>query len=105
MCRKETTKSWKTKVDIEDDKLEFKGQDKMVELTESEVGHQLAELEIVERWDNNKAVFIQQEEEDAVSNEIAVRKVHKILNHKSKEQIYYAYRNAGKLSTKVRKLI
>ena len=25
LCRKETTKGWKTKVDLEDDKLEFKG--------------------------------------------------------------------------------
>ena len=40
-----------------------------------------------------------------MSNENAVRKVHKILNHKSKEQMYYAYGNARKLSTKVRKLI
>ena len=50
-------------------------------------------------------VYIVQEEEDAVSNENAVRKVHKILDNKSKEQMYYAYRNAGKLSTKVSKLI
>ena len=105
LCGKETTKGWKTKVDLEDDKLEFKGHDKIVELTESDGGHQLAKLEIVGRWDDNEAVYIVQEEEDAVSNENAMRKVHKILNHKSKEQMYYAYRNAGKLSTKVRKLI
>ena len=40
-----------------------------------------------------------------MSNESSVRKVLKILNYKSKEQMYYAYRNGGKLSTKVRKLI
>ena len=85
--------------------MEFKGQDKVVELTDSDGGHQLAKLEMVCRWDDNEAVHILQEEEDALSNENAIRKVHKILNHKSKEQMYYAHRNAGKLSTKVRKLI
>ena len=79
----------KTKVDIEDDQLEFRGKDKVVELTESDGGYQLAKLEMVGRWDDNEAVYIVQQEEDAVSNENAVRKWHKILNHKSKEQIYY----------------
>ena len=50
-------------------------------------GHQLAKLEMVGRWDDNEAVYIVQEKEDAVSKENAVRKVHKILNHKSKEQM------------------
>ena len=40
-----------------------------------------------------------------MSNENAVRKVYKILNYKSKEQMYYAYRNTEKLTPKVRKLI
>ena len=65
----------------------------------------MAKLEIVDRWDDNETVYIVQEEDDAVSNENAVRKLHKILNYKSKEQMCYASRNAGKLSTKVRKLI
>ena len=39
LCGKETIKEWKTKVDYEDDKLEFKEQDKNVELMESECGH------------------------------------------------------------------
>ena len=40
-----------------------------------------------------------------VSGENTVRKIHKILNHKSKEQMYYAYRNAGKLTNEVKKVI
>ena len=34
-----------------------------------------------------------------------MKKIHKILNHKSKEQMYYAYRNAGKLYKDVKKII
>ena len=105
LCGKEIPKGWKTKVDLEDDKLEFKGQDKIAELREPDGGHQLTKLEIVDTWDGNEAVYIVKEEDNAVSNKNAVRKVNNILNHKSKEHMYYAYRNAGKLSTKVRKLI
>ena len=36
LCGKETTKGWDTKVDLDDEKLEFKEQDKMIELIESE---------------------------------------------------------------------
>ena len=38
LCGKEKNKGWKSKVDLEDDKLEFKGHDKIVELTESDGG-------------------------------------------------------------------
>ena len=86
-CGKETTQVWKTKVDLEDDKLEFKGQDKVIDLIELDGGHQLAKLEMVRRWDDNEAVYFIKQEEDAVSNENAVRKVHKIFNHKNKGQM------------------
>ena len=53
---------------------------------------------------NDEAVYLVENEED-VSTENAVRKIHKILNHKSKEQMYYAYRNTGKLDTETKKMI
>ena len=43
--------------------------------------------------------------EDDVSSEKAIWKIHKILNHKSKEQMHYAFRNAGKLNEEKRKKI
>ena len=45
------------------------------------------------------------EEDDAVVSESVVRKIHKILNHKSKEQMNYAYSNAGKMTPQDRKWI
>ena len=42
-------------------------------------------------------------EVEAVMSESAVRKIHKILNHKSKEQMNYAYSNAGKMTPQARK--
>ena len=45
------------------------------------------------------------ENEDEVCSDKAIRKIHKILNHKSKEQMHYAYRNAGKLNEETRKEI
>ena len=44
---KETIKEWKTKVDLEDDKMEFKEQEKNVDLTDLEGGHHLVKLELV----------------------------------------------------------
>ena len=35
----------------------------------------------------------------------AVTKIHKVLNHKQKEQMLFAFRNAGKLDGDTRKLI
>ena len=45
------------------------------------------------------------ENEDEVNSDKAIQKIHKILNHKSKEQMHYAYRNAGKLNEETRKNI
>ena len=40
-----------------------------------------------------------------MDSEKAIRKIHKIFNHKSKEQMHYAFRNAGKLNEEIRKKI
>ena len=34
-----------------------------------------------------------------------INKVHELLNHKNKEQMFYAYENAGKMDTDTRKRI
>ena len=52
---------------------------------------------------DEESVNFLKEEDDAVVSESAVRKIHKILNHKSKEQMNYAYSNAGKIKPQVRK--
>ena len=69
LCGKKTKNGWKTKDDLEDDKWEFKGYNKVIELTESDGGHQLAKLETASRGDDNEAVYNVPEEEDAVVNE------------------------------------
>ena len=43
--------------------------------------------------------------EDNVKGEKAIKNIYKTLNHKSKEQLIYAYRNAGKLDEGIRKKI
>ena len=45
------------------------------------------------------------EKEDNVTSDGAVKKIHKILNDKSKEKMYYAYRNVGKLNEEVKETI
>ena len=34
-----------------------------------------------------------------------VKKIHKVLNHKQKDQMYFAFRNAGKFDGDTKKLI
>ena len=64
----------------------------------------MAKLELVGTWKEDDAVNLVEREVD-VSSDGAVKKIHKILNHKSKEQMYYAYRNAEKLSEETKKMI
>ena len=45
------------------------------------------------------------ENDDEVNSDKALWKIHKILNHKSKEQMHYAFSNAGKLNEETRKKI
>ena len=55
-------------------------------------------------FDEEEVNFLK-EEVDAVASESAIRKIHKIWNHKSKEQMNYTYSNAGKMAPQVRKWI
>ena len=105
LCGKETTKGQEIKVDMEEDKLEFKEQGKVVKLRESEGGLQLAKLEQVGNRLDDELVYFVKEEVDALMSESAMRKIHKILNRKSKEKMNYAYSNARKNTPQVRKQI
>ena len=64
----------------------------------------LAQLELVGKWEDKDAIYLV-ENEDEVNSDKAIWKIHKILNHKSKEQMHYAFRNAGKLNEETRKKI
>ena len=70
----------------------------------SEGGHLLAKLELVVRCNNDDAVFLVKMEKDVTSFK-AVKKIHKVLNQKKKEQMYYAYMNAGKFDEEIKKTI
>ena len=49
----------------------------------------MAQLELMGTWkDYDVTYFV--EKEDDVSSDGTIKKIHKILNHKSKEQMYYA---------------
>ena len=58
----------------------------------------MVNLKRVSKWNND-------ETENYVTTKKAITKIHKVLNHKKIEQMVYAYNNAGKLNTEVRKLI
>merc|ERR1711984_75907 len=102
LCGEETLKGWKTILDFEEEKLGFKEEEKMVQLTRK--SHLVVQLQLVGTWKEDEAVFLVQNEKDIQSLE-AVREIHRKLNHKSKDQMLYAFRNANKLDTDTRKNI
>ena len=104
LCGKKTLKELKTTLDFSEDRLEFKEKGKSVNLKMSEGGHMIAKLEIVGEWKNEDVIYLVKSEKD-VSSRNAVTRIHKILNHKKKDQMYFAYRNAGKLDSSTRKVI
>ena len=101
---RETIKEWKLRIDHEEDKLEFKEKDKKVKLIEFKGGHLIVQLELIGKWEDKDAIYLV-ENENEVDSEKVIRKINKIFNHKSKEQIHYAFRNAGKMNEEIRKNI
>ena len=60
----ETIKEWRTKVDFEDDRLEFQDKDINVQSTESEG----AKLELVGTWKEDDVVYLVEKEVDVSSD-------------------------------------
>merc|ERR1711905_37234 len=102
LCGEATLKAWKTILDFEEEKLGFKDANKMVQLTRQ--SHLVVKLQLVGTWNEDEAVFLVQKEKD-IKSSTAVEAIHRKLNHKSKEQMLYAFKNAGKLDTETRKNI
>ena len=85
-------------------RIVFNEKGKKVETLESSGGHMVVNLELVGEWENNEAIYLVEKEDD-VKSEKAIKRIHKNLNHKSKEQMIYAYRNAEKLDKGISKRI
>merc|ERR1712237_300771 len=102
LCGEQTLVDWRTVLDFEERKLGFKEPQKKVDLIKK--SHLVVKLELVGKWNNDEAVFLVGEEKDIKSID-AVRRIHKKLNHKSKEQMLYAFQNAGKLDKTTRENI
>ena len=64
----------------------------------------LVKLELVGKWQDKDAVFLVKEK-GYLKSITAVTKIHRLLNHKTKEQMLFAFRNAGKLDNETRQMI
>ena len=84
--------------------LVFKEKKKKVETKESTGGHILVNLELFGKWKDSDRIYLVEKEDDVRSDQ-AIKNIYKILNYNSKEQMIYAYRNAGKLYEGIRKRI
>ena len=86
---KESIKDLDIMVDVPGDRIVFKKKEKKVETQESAGGHILVNLELVGKREDSEAILLVEKEEDTKSDN-AIRRIHKNLNHKSKEEIIYA---------------
>ena len=101
---RESIKELDMMLDLPGDRLVFKEKGKKVETVESKGGHSEVNLELVGKWEDIDAIHLIEKEDD-VKSEGVIKKIYINLNHKSKEQLIYAYRNAGKLDEGIRKRI
>ena len=101
---RESIKELDMMLDLPRDRIIFEGKGKKVETAESKGGHSVVNIELVGKWEDSDAIYLVEKEGDVMSDQ-AVKKIHKALNHKSKEQMIHAYRNAGKFSEETRKKI
>ena len=62
----------------------MKEKDKKVGLIETEGGHLIAQLELVGKWKDIFAIHLV-EKENEVKSDTAIKRINKILNHRSKE--------------------
>ena len=95
-------------LDCSEHRIVFKEKNKKVETLESDGGHMVMNLELVGEWkdaDARELIVNLVEKNVDIETRKGIEKVHTNLNHKSKEQMIYAYRNAGRLSEEVRKMI
>ena len=101
---RESIKQVDMMLDLPGDRLVFKEKGKKVETVESKGGHSVVNLELVRKWEDIDVINLVEKEDD-VQSEGAIKKIHRTLNHKSKDLLIYAYRYTGKLDEGIRKRI
>ena len=65
-------------------RIVFNEKGKKIETLESSSGHMVVNLEFAEECKNNEAIYLVEKEDD-VKSEKAIKRIHKNINHKSKE--------------------
>ena len=115
LCGKQTLESWKFKIDGVEKILEIevktdqKNSKKFLKMIDTAGGHYAVGLETRKRQNfivlyledmDLSILFLENEEGDLCLFE-AVRKIHEVNCHKSKEQLLAAYHNTGWMSPKL----
>ena len=105
LCGRNTLCQWGAILDIKQKTvtLESKG-GKKVSLEQTFQGHLVLKMFKVGEWSTDESVYFINNEVDEVSIK-QIKKIHENLAHKSEDQLLHAYRNAGKLTKKVREFI
>lgn len=102
LCGKQTLESWNFKNDGRDKVLEIesktKGSRTNFKTIDTIGGHYAIILETKRKQDSSSGVQFLKDTEGDLCSFKAVSKVHKVNQHKKKDQLVAAYRNAGRMS-------
>ena len=98
-------KHWKVVLDMGNDTISMNlGKDLKFKCETTPGGHKAVKLFKSGEWTTNETVFYMAKEED-IHTFKKIKKIHEVTNHKSENQLLFAYRIANKLTEEVRKTI
>ncbi len=110
LCGKDAMENWKAVIDVDGKvlkvktKMDMEGERVKLKMEETSGGHFGLKIGAHEEWKTEETVLFMEKEEDVKSYK-KIKKVHETTNHKSEENMLYAYRNANRLDDEVRKKI
>ena len=104
LCGRNTMKMWEIDLKMSKTELSCKIMDEEIECLETNGGHLVIALHKDVFWSTDDAVYFMKKLDDVECVD-AIRKIHEVTNHKSEANMLHAYRNAGKLTSKIRQSI
>ena len=110
LCGKDSMEEWKVVIDLEEKVMKIKSQNDKegeklkLKMDQTRGGHFALKVSIHKEWSTAETVLFMEKLDD-VTTYGKIKKVHETTNHKSEENLLYAYRNANRLNDDVRKKI
>ena len=105
LCGEDTMKEWKVIIDMGQNTVQINVNKPLTfDCQTVSSGHKVLELHNSGQWSTNDTVYFMSQENDITTFK-SIKRIHDVTNHKSEDQLLFAFRNANKLDDSVRKTI